>query len=339
MNDLIKNTYIFGTDESATEKNECLNVIYGVDENYQFGAGVSAVSLLINNPESHFRFHFFLDTITKEFTDKLHSVCEKFSTEIIVYELNGKNLKNLPASDIWSSAMYFRLIALDYLSDSYDYALYLDADVICCNKFNLSNKKLEEEHAICGVVLDDITVRSKSGARLNVEKLNDHYFNSGVMFINLKQWTREKITLRCFELLSQPNSKELYKYPDQDVLNILLVDKQVQLNKRFNTIYSLKNELYDSSHEKYKKIITNDTVFIHYTGVTKPWHTWASYPSSQPFYRAFECSPWTLCDLKSVTKFVENKKEYKHLLKQKKFIKGSISGMKYLFKKFIQKKN
>ncbi len=29
------------------------------DENYQFGAGVSAVSLLINNPNTFFRFHYF----------------------------------------------------------------------------------------------------------------------------------------------------------------------------------------------------------------------------------------------------------------------------------------
>lgn len=33
-----------------------------------------------------------------------------------------------------------------------------------------------------------------------------------------------------------------------------------------------------------KNTITNSTILIHYTGVTKPWHTWGiNYPASQFF--------------------------------------------------------
>ncbi|WPA93939.1 glycosyltransferase family 8 C-terminal domain-containing protein [Providencia zhijiangensis] len=84
--------------------------------------------------------------------------------------------------------------------------------------------------------------------------------------------------------------------------------------------------------------MTSDTALIHYTGVTKPWHTWAKYPSAKPFYDALASSPWTENDLKPAIKFAEKKKEYKHLLKQGAFFAGCISGIKYLFQKVRGKK-
>lgn len=109
-------------------------------------------------------------------------------------------------------------------------------------------------------------------------------------------------------MLSAENAKQRYKYPDQDVLNLILRDDLELLSQRFNTVYTLKNELYDSTHQKYQQVITPETVLIHYTGVSKPWHAWANYPASQPFYKALMQSPWTTNDLKPATKFVERKK-------------------------------
>ncbi|MDD9340043.1 MAG: glycosyltransferase [Providencia heimbachae] len=335
MHNIVLNKYVLKSQNNHSEMTD-LNVIYGSDENYQFGAGISAVSLLTNNPQVFFRFHFFLDKVSPRFLDKLRLITEQFPAEIHLYELDNKQLKMLPASDVWSSAMYFRLIALDYLSVDYDYALYLDADVVCNGAFELEASLIDGK--VCGVIADDISVRMKSGERLNTPELINTYFNSGVMFVNLKAWHNEQITDKCFELLSLANAKELYKYPDQDVLNLILRDKLVLLNKRLNTIYTLKNELSDSSHQKYTNTITTDTALIHYTGVTKPWHTWANYPASQPFYRALEQSPWTIADLKPATKFVERKKEYKHLFKQGHWAAGSLSGIRYLAEKFNGKK-
>lgn len=70
-----------------------------------------------------------------------------------------------------------------------------------------------------------------------------------------------------------------FKYPDQDVLNILLQDKVIFLPRPYNTIYTIKSELKDKSHKKYSNIINDNTILIHYTGATKPWHARANYPS------------------------------------------------------------
>ncbi|HEM7188861.1 TPA: lipopolysaccharide 1,2-glucosyltransferase [Providencia rettgeri] len=337
MNNLITNKYLLN--EGANTSNSslpCLDVIYGSDENYQFGAGVSAVSLLINNPNTLFRFHYFLDKVSSSFLDKLKVISHQFPAEFHIYELDNQLLKTLPASDIWSSAMYFRLVALDYLSKDYDVALYLDADVICNGQLNLAADLIKDK--VCGVIADDIGVRTKSETRLHTPKLAETYFNSGVMFVNLKKWHEKRVTQQCFELLSAENAKQRFKYPDQDVLNLILRNDLILLNQKFNTVYTLKNELYDRTHQKYQTIITPETVLIHYTGVSKPWHKWANYPSSQPFYKALAQSPWTKDDLKCATKFAERKKEYKHLLKQGSYLSGILSGIYYLFEKHTKKR-
>nr|WED67617.1 glycosyltransferase family 8 C-terminal domain-containing protein [Pectobacterium colocasium] len=120
-------------------------------------------------------------------------------------------------------------------------------------------------------------------------------------------------------------------------MNILLHDNVTFLPREYNTIYSIKNELKDPSHQKYEEIIKNSTILIHYTGVTKPWHKWASYPSTISFQRAFHESPWLTSDLKDATLFVEMKKKYKHLIAQKKYFSGSLSCFLYGIRKISKK--
>ena len=84
----------------------------------------------------------------------------------------------------------------------------------------------------------------------------------------------------------------VYKYPDQDVMNVLLKGMIIFLPREYNTIYTIKSELKDKTHQNYKKLITESTLLIHYTGATKPWHKWAIYPSVKYYKIALENSPW-----------------------------------------------
>lgn len=83
----------------------------------------------------------------------------------------------------------------------------------------------------------------------------------------------------------------VYKYPDQDVMNVLLKGMTLFLPREYNTIYTIKSELKDKTHQNYKKLITESTLLIHYTGATKPWHKWAIYPSVKYYKIALENSP------------------------------------------------
>ncbi|HBA3878223.1 TPA: glycosyltransferase family 8 protein, partial [Escherichia coli] len=81
------------------------------------------------------------------------------------------------------------------------------------------------------------------------------------------------------------------------------------------------------------RFINDETVFIHYTGVTKPWHDWANYASADYFRNIYKISPWRNIPYKKAVKKHEYKEEYKHLLYQKKFLDGFFTAIKYNFMK------
>ncbi|MCP5749719.1 lipopolysaccharide 1,2-glucosyltransferase, partial [Klebsiella pneumoniae] len=107
-----------------------------------------------------------------------------------------------------------------------------------------------------------------------------------------------------------------------DALNIAFNMNNIYLGKDFDTIYTLKNELHDRSHRKFQQTITDKTVLIHYTGITKPWHSWAGYPSASYFNIAREQSPWKKYPLKEARTVAEMQKQYKHLFAHGEYIKG-----------------
>ncbi|HHH7894671.1 TPA: lipopolysaccharide 1,2-glucosyltransferase RfaJ, partial [Escherichia coli] len=87
----------------------------------------------------------------------------------------------------------------------------------------------------------------------------------------------------------------------------------------------------------YKKLITESTLLIHYTGATKPWHKWAIYPSVKYYKIALENSPWKDDSPRDAKSIIEFKKRYKHLLVQHHYISGIIAGVCYLCRKYYRK--
>ncbi|GKW13874.1 LPS 1,2-glucosyltransferase [Pectobacterium carotovorum subsp. carotovorum] len=324
---------VFDKRHQLIADNDTLNVAYGIDKNYAVGCGISIASTLINN-EIDFTFHVFSDDFDDDFIKKLNVLAEKFKTKIVLYKINSEILKTLPCTDIWSHAMYFRLLAFSHLSDKISSLLYLDADVMC--KGSLAQlHKLDTAPHVAAVIRDVPEMQKKSASRLKIPTLEGEYFNSGVLFVNLEIWNELDLTKKIFEKLI--NGDESIQYPDQDIMNILLHNNVSFLPREYNTIYSIKNELSDPSHQKYKESIKDDTILIHYTGVTKPWHKWANYPSTIFFQRAFHESPWLTSDLKDATLFVEMKKKYKHLIAKKKYFSGYLSCFLYGIRKISKK--
>lgn len=309
------------------------NVAYGVDRNYLDWVGVSITSVVINN-SIDIDYHIIADEYDQNFSERVGELAERYKLKISLYLINAEYLDNLPSTKIWSRAMYFRLFAFEYLSESLDKLLYLDADVFCNGKvdelaiFNLEN-------VTAAVVKDVDTMQNKAAERLADPALKGNYFNSGVVLANLKEWVRNDLTNRALEILLHGSDDGItYKYPDQDVLNVLLKDKVAFLPRKFNTIYTIKSELKDRTHAKYREIITDDTILIHYTGATKPWHKWAIYPSTVYYQNALTASPWKDQPARDARTIIEYKKRYKHLFRQHKYLAGAAAGFQYLLRKY-----
>ncbi|ENG2550889.1 lipopolysaccharide 1,2-glucosyltransferase, partial [Citrobacter farmeri] len=267
----------------------------------------------------------------------IEALTQEHKIKISLYLINVKCLEILPKTQVWSRAMYFRLFAFDYLYHKLDKLLYLDADVICKGPLDhLLNLDLNDN--VAAVVKDVDSIQSRVNERLPSFNLQGRYFNSGVVLINLRQWAEHRLTERALSLLTGEDGNAIFfKYPDQDVLNILLRDKVYFLPREYNTIYTIKSELSDKTHEKYLDVIHAETRLIHFTGATKPWHAWARYPSVIYYRNALVKSPWKDVPAKDARTMVEYKKRYKHLLVQKHYLRGMIAGAAYLYRKILAK--
>ncbi|MCA6963382.1 glycosyltransferase family 8 protein [Pectobacterium odoriferum] len=300
------------------------NIAYGIDKNFIFGAAISATSVIIHN-QLPLAFHFFTDYVDDDIIHRFKSMAEKFHVNIHLYKINTKLLNDLPDNK-WPCSAYFRLIAFDYLGEKIDSLLYLDADVMCKGNIN-DLSRLEFDNNICAIVPDIISTREQCSIRLARPEIKENYFNSGVMFTNLKNWKNEELTKNTFFFIKENPS---LKYPDQDALNILLQDKTIILPRKFNCIYSIKSELKDKTHQAYKKIINDESVFIHYVGTTKPWNEWGQYPSTIYFTKAHIQSTWNNVPLVRPITPLQWKKKSKHEIKKGNFIKGMLSRVKFL---------
>ncbi|CBG90889.1 glycosyltransferase family 8 protein [Citrobacter rodentium] len=325
---------VFDYSVSSKTSTEVLSIAYGVDTNYLDGVGVSITSILINNRHIDIDFYIIADGYNDTYLQKIHDLAEMYRIKIVLYTINVEKIACLPSTQVWSRAMYFRLFAFKSLSTKLDRLLYLDADVVC--KGDISKLlTVNLDNVVAAVVKDVEPMQEKAVVRLSDPELRGKYFNSGVVYANLQKWAEHQLTEKALAILLCKDT--IYKYPDQDVLNALLKGMTLFLPGEYNTIYTIKSELRDRTHQKYKRIISEDTLLIHYTGATKPWHKWAVYPSVEYYRKAAKLSPWKDEPGRDAKTIIEYKKRYKHLLVQNHFLSGIIAGVLYLRRKYFHK--
>lgn len=193
----------------------------------------------------------------KEFLNK------KCGAELRVYTIDGKYFKNLPVDRIPYEA-YSRLIAQFILPQDMDRVLWLDGDIIVLKDVSEFYHQDFENHyyVVCPDIWDGTGFIDEVKEKLNIKKEN-HYFNSGVMLMNLDQLRKET---NMADILDKCNKiRKNMTFHDQNLLNHIYHDK-VKLNdwKKYNCQRSGKPKEMNIDYN-------NDVVILHYTGIRKPW--------------------------------------------------------------------
>lgn len=181
----------------------------------------------------------------------------------------------------WSVEMYYRIF-IPFVMKSYEKVLYLDSDIVVdCNIGELFKIDFEGKEIIAVRDTFPQTINfCKKIERyeyiryyLNLEN-EKNYFNSGMIFFNLKNINKEDYYLRVTKAF---NLEKLF-YPDQDILNVVFKNStkfvsskwnfccgELAWNKNFlNLICGEYLKDYTDSMEKPK--------IIHYTSPRKPWN-------------------------------------------------------------------
>lgn len=95
-------------------------------------------------------------------------------------------------------------------------------------------------------------------------------FNAGVMLINNQLWRQANMTEQCLNLSNQ--LAEQLKNGDQEVLNILLKDKCLRLNRGYNYQVGFDYLLTISNQAHLIEDLGDQIpLIVHYSTQAKPW--------------------------------------------------------------------
>ncbi len=269
-----KEQICFGSD-AVLNNAHAIHIGYGMDENFAMPTGVSIFSVLKNNAAESIVFHILTEKISDESQQKFREIADEFpNCMIVIHILDVQILDGLPVFSSLGKAAYFRILLESVLPDSICSVLYLDGDVLCLNAIRSLLDKSFDGNTIMAVKDVPATAKTQE-AKFRVHD----YFNSGVLYINLVQWRREKVTEAFLNVFYR--QKDELNHLDQDALNIVLNDQKLILEQRFNYI-SDRIETQD---------VPPQTIFLHYAG-TKPWYFWLDFPLQKYFKNYYRISPW-----------------------------------------------
>lgn len=306
-----------------------ITVCYTVDESYVMQMCVSMVSILENNRENELEFYILGDTYSDDVTERLRLVSEKYKCDIHIVDISSK--MELLAKTVLGrekgivksgkiSYMFARLFIGSSIPENIDKVIYLDCDTVYINNIReLINIKIESDNLFAAV--RDLWPVSYN--RVLGFEINDLYFQSGIMLINLKKWRAEKCEKKILEHINMLDKP--YFMHDQDILNVCFKGKIQTLPLKFGMVYQTRNytagQILEGCGKDEQHYYTEAEVneakkhihVIHYTGgyYGRPWVFPMGDHDSRLWYSYYKLTPWKKDSLRDYAK-----KEYvKYLLK------------------------
>jgi len=244
------------------------------------------------NPKYKYHLYFLSNEIVNEDIKSKLFYKKNENFEVTFIHIDEKkifwkyeNLKNR------SNIILYRWLLSDYINE--DRILFMDHDTIV--RWDVSELYFTDLWDNIIWATKDCLLRSTPILKeYNVTK----YFNAWIQLINLKKWREKNLKNKALEFVNN-NFKNLW-IPDQDTLNILLKDKWLPINPKWNWInistftnkwtQYTKREFYDLRHP----------IIVHYAwDSNRPWW-WliCVHPKRYLYYKyIFKTKFWDVSDV------------------------------------------
>ncbi len=225
----------------------------------------TTIASICNNTKSFCDFYILDGGIQEENKEK---ICElkkqfiNFSIEFIKIDLE-KEFSTIHYENCCkhvSLSTYNRFL-IPKLKPELKRVLYLDVDIIVLGDISeLYNQDLEGY--MLGAIPEQINEKEINLYK-QILKLSEthHYFNAGILLIDLEQWILEDIMSKLFEIESKRRNDLLHA--DQDVLNICFNDSYKVLDFKFN---------YETNNNQELEQDKQEIVIRHFNTGIKPWN-------------------------------------------------------------------
>ncbi|EHL75925.1 MULTISPECIES: glycosyltransferase family 8 protein [Bacillus] len=250
-----------------------MNILVTLNANYLPPLKVLLHSLFCNNKDESFSIYLLYSDIPDQDIKALEQYIISKGHRFTPIFVDSKWFQDAPVFRHYTSEMYYRLAAYQFLPEDVDRILYLDPDIVCINPItdfywtdfeNCLFVAAEHEHSAK-------MARAINKLRLRTPNAKG-YFNTGVLLMNMASIRKEVNIEEIYQFIEKNKLKLVL--PDQDVLNALYWDK-------IKPADSLKYN-YDARYYELSKLIPKrkhsidwirrNTVLIHYCGKDKPWH-------------------------------------------------------------------
>lgn len=244
---------------------ENFNIAVGINEKFVAPFGIMLTSLAVNNPTRNIDVNIGTSDISDGSVERLKKFVDRYTNiSINIYHIDGETLADYVGRKN-PTAAYYRVVMASVLYPDVQKLLYMDVDTLFLGRIE-DFEAIEFDGKTFFSVED--TLKGTS-LRAHKEELGleekDKYFNSGVMYIDLKKWHENKISEKVIAMLHErAMGRRTFSFMDQGAMNSVTVGLWGELSDRFNLMIPVLRE-------EYKGNLMNNAVILHYAGAYKPW--------------------------------------------------------------------
>lgn len=251
-----------------------MNILVTLDRNYLHPLRVMLTSLLINNPNEQFHIFLATDDLSENDLSFVRHLLRRFDSSLHVIYVEDDWFSNAPTIRYYSRAMYYRLLAAQFLPSKLNRILYLDPDMLIINPIRpLYDTPLGSSILYGACIHEELVNISGPVNRIRLSTYEtDGYFNSGMLLMNLPNIRRIVRPQDVFDYAEK--NRQILVLPDQDILNGLYGGWIQALDEtRWNyDARKYKEYLISSGGEKDMNWVMENTSILHFCGKRKPWH-------------------------------------------------------------------
>lgn len=246
-----------------------LPICFCVDQRMLAGLHVAARSILESLAEGlEPHFHVFSDDLSREDFEILRKTLSSTSRQ---FELSQHTV----APEVFSGfpelgnslATYYRLVIPEVLGSGR--VFYIDADTLC--RINISPLFEIDLEGSPIALAAEAPIDAGPDPRVNEmlgEQAHGHYFNAGVMVLDIDAWRKEDLTNRCLSWIAETKPT----YHDQSALNFVLHGRINQLDDRYNCRTNVRR-----FWPSLKSPELGDGTILHFVDFPKPWSRYGNW--------------------------------------------------------------
>lgn len=267
-----------------------LDIACAANEAYVPHCAAMLHSALTVHDRGTIRVHFMpapdvLDTTI----DRLRAMTQAHGGSLVVHGGLHDEVADLPVMDRIPTVMWYRVF-LPRLLPTTSRVLYLDCDTLVVDDLS-ALWEIDLEDSYLGAVDNAFEPGvERHAADLGLASAAE-YFNSGVLLLNLDLMRADGATEA---ILDCARTRSLV-WPDQDALNLVLGQKRVRLEPRWNCMNVLFYGNIPSSYDQdAARAAAACPAILHFEGpqMAKPWHYLNRHPRRSVYFAHRAATPW-----------------------------------------------